>query len=46
MNSRPRGLCLIINNYEFSDPAYGDRKGTDKDAGTATNKLFMEFFSF
>ncbi|XP_062373970.1 caspase-8 [Sardina pilchardus] len=32
MNSRPRGYCLIINNYRFSHPGYTDRKGTDKDA--------------
>ncbi|XP_041933966.1 caspase-8-like [Alosa sapidissima] len=32
MNSRPRGYCLIINNYRFSHPEYRHRDGTVKDA--------------
>ncbi|KAL2102774.1 hypothetical protein ACEWY4_001942 [Coilia grayii] len=32
MNSRPRGLCVIINNFRFNNSEYKDREGTEKDA--------------
>ncbi|KAG5267696.1 hypothetical protein AALO_G00224630 [Alosa alosa] len=32
MVSRPRGRCLIINNYKFTTNEYGTREGTVKDA--------------
>ncbi|KAG7467387.1 hypothetical protein MATL_G00152860 [Megalops atlanticus] len=42
MNSRPRGYCLIINNFSFREAAklqLKDRKGTDKDVESLT-KVF------
>lgn len=41
MKSKPRGYCLIFNNYDFSEARKNipklskmkDRKGTDFDAG-------------
>lgn len=51
MSSRPRGVCLILNNHSFAKareevPALrqlGDRGGTDVDAGTV---LFTRSLNF
>lgn len=32
MSSKPRGLCLIINNVNF-DPPYKNRYGSNSDEG-------------
>ena len=33
MTARPKGLCVIINNRDFSSPRLGRRDGTDEDVG-------------
>lgn len=46
MKSKPRGYCLIINNYNFSEARervprlrkMKDRKGTERDEGTVESK--------
>lgn len=46
MTSRPRGVCLILNNHSFAkareavpEPKkWKDRNGTDVDAGTVNIK--------
>ncbi|KAL2102773.1 hypothetical protein ACEWY4_001941 [Coilia grayii] len=40
MNSRPRGHCLILNNYIFTHPDYTERKGTGEDA-VALRRVFQ-----
>lgn len=46
MSSRPRGVCLILNNHNFAkareaalEPKHmNDRNGTDVDAGTVNSE--------
>ena len=33
MTARPKGLCVIINNRDFTCPRLGRRDGTDEDVG-------------
>lgn len=52
MKSKPRGYCVIFNNYDFSKARktvpklhkIKDRNGTDLDEGTAETKKGVKYF--
>lgn len=52
MKSKPRGYCVIFNNYDFSKARKNvpklcnikDRAGTDLDAGTVESKRDVKYF--
>lgn len=54
MKSKPRGYCLIFNNYDFSIArkdvpklhSIKDRNGTDLDAGTVEPEREMKYFRY
>ncbi|CAE1150942.1 CASP8 [Acanthosepion pharaonis] len=43
MTSKPRGICLIINNVTFKNSEYKERKGSDVDKDTL-KKVFERFY--
>lgn len=54
MTSRPRGVCLILNNHNFAKARkavpelkkMNDRNGTDVDAGTVNIKDDFAYLHF
>lgn len=44
MSSKPRGVCLIINNMNF-DPPLQNRQGSEKDEGMSFYSAMRETLS-